>query len=306
MDPRFPHALRGIGLMVLATATFGFLDSTSKYLSDHYPAPAVVWQRFVLQTLVMMAIFMPGMGLSLVKTGSFGLQVLRGLCLACSSVAFVIALRYMHLAVVTSIVFIAPILVALAGAPLLGERAGLRTWLALAGGFTGVLLIVRPGGAAFGWHVFLPLFCALGVATYQLLTRKLAGHANPITMLFYPGVIAIVLIPIAFPGDFVVLPKALPHALALVAIGILGAVGHFLLIRAHAHAPATLLSPFGYTQLVVALLLGWLLFGQLPDGLALAGIALIAASGLGLVLASRPPRPRPPASPPSASVGGPG
>src|SRR6185503_5886321 len=108
MDARFPHALRGIALMVLATTTFGCLDSTSKYLTEHYPAPAIVWTRFVLQTLVMMAVFMPRMGLALVKTTSPGLQVLRGLCLALSSVVFVISLRHMHLAVVTSIVLLAP------------------------------------------------------------------------------------------------------------------------------------------------------------------------------------------------------
>src|SRR5437868_7529636 len=108
MDARFPHALRGIGLMILATTVFGCLDATSKYLSQSYPAPAVVWQRFLLQTLVMMAVFMPRMGLSLAKTTSPGLQVLRGFCLALSSVLFVTSLRYMHLAVVTSIVFLAP------------------------------------------------------------------------------------------------------------------------------------------------------------------------------------------------------
>ena len=273
--------------MILATTVFGCLDATSKYLSEHYPAPAVVWQRFVLQTLAMMAVFMPGMGLSLVRTASFRLQVLRALCLACSSVMFVIALRYMHLAVVTSIVFIAPILVALAGAPLLGERVALRTWIALAGGFTGVLLIVRPGGPAFGWYMALPIACAILVSGYQILTRKLAGRANPITMLFYPGLIAVVLMPLAFPGSFFVFPTELVHGVAFAGIGLMGAVGHFLLIRAHAHAPASLLAPFGYAQLVVALILGWLLFGQVPDGIGLTGIGLIAASGLGLVLASR-------------------
>jgi len=287
VDARFPHLLRGIGLMVLATTTFACLDSGSKYLSEHYPAPAIVWQRFMLQTIVMMAVFMPRMGLSLAKTSSPGLQVLRGLCLAGSSVSFVIALRYMHLAVVTSIVFVAPILVALIGGRLLGERVSLRTWLALAGGFTGVLLIVRPGGPGFGWYVALPLVCACGVAGYQILTRKLAGRDDPITTLFYPGLLAIVLIPLAFPGDFLVLPTELPHAAALLAVGVLGAGGHFLLIRAHADAPATVLAPFGYSQLLGALFLGWLLFDQMPDGTALAGIALIAASGVGLVLASR-------------------
>ena len=146
--------------MLLATACFGCLDTLSKYLVAHYPAAALVWLRYVLQTLVMMAIFLPRMGLRLVRTSSPGLQFVRGLTLVVSSVVFVIALLHMQIAEVASIVFLAPIIVALAGGPLLGERVSARTWLALAGGFTGVLLIIRPGGGAFTWWALLPLACA--------------------------------------------------------------------------------------------------------------------------------------------------
>ena len=287
MDARHPHALRGIGLMVLATFCFGCLDTMSKYLVAYYPASALVWLRYVMQTLVMMAIFLPRMGLRLVRTSSPGVQVLRSLMLVFSSVIFVVALNHMQIAEVASIVFLAPIIVALAGGPLLGERVSLRTWCALAGGFAGVLLIIRPGGDAFTWWALLPLCCAFFFAGYQLLTRKLAGRDDPITTLFYPGAMAIFAIPPVFPGSISGLPAVPLHAAMLAGIGILGAVGHFLLIRAHGLAPATLLSPFGYTQLLVVLVLGWLVFGQLPDGIALSGIALIAGSGLGLILASR-------------------
>jgi drug/metabolite transporter (DMT)-like permease len=274
--------------MLLATACFGCLDTLSKYLVAYYPASALVWIRYVLQTVVMAAIFLPRMGSRLVRTTSPGVQLVRGLMLVFSSVVFVVALNYMQIAEVASIVFLAPIIVALVGGPLLGERVPPRTWLALAGGFTGVLLIIRPGGAAFTLWALLPLGCAFMFAGYQILTRKLAGHDDPITTLFYPGLIAVLVVPPVFPGTFTV-PTVPLHAAAIVAIGILGAVGHFLLIRAHGLAPATLLSPFGYTQLLVVLTLGWLVFGQLPDGIALTGIALIAGSGLGLVLASRRP-----------------
>jgi drug/metabolite transporter (DMT)-like permease len=276
--------------MLLATCCFGCLDTLSKYLVVHYPAASIVWLRYVLQTLVMLAIFLPRMGLRLVRTASPGLQLVRGVMVILSSVVFVVALLHMPIAEVASIVFLAPIIVALAGGPLLGERVHARTWLALVGGFTGVLLIIRPGGGAFTWWALLPLACAFMFAGYQLLTRKLAGHDDPITMLFVPGLIACFLVPPIFPGAFEV-PTVPLHAGMLVTIGILGAVGHFMLIRAHALAPATLLAPFGYTQILVVLTLGWLVFDQLPDGIALAGIALIAASGLGLILASRRPAP---------------
>ena len=276
--------------MLLATGCFGCLDTLSKYLVAYYPAAALVWVRYVLQTLVMTAIFLPRMGRALVRTTAPGVQILRGLMLVFSSVLFVVALNYMQIAEVASIVFLAPIIVALAGGPLLGERVPARTWFALAGGFTGVLLIIRPGGSAFTWWALLPLGCAFMFAGYQILTRRLAGHDDPITTLFYPGLIACVAIPPAFPGFFV-LPTVPLHAAMVAAIGVLGAVGHFLLIRAHSHAPATLLAPFGYTQLLVVLVLGFFAFGQLPDGIALTGIALIAGSGLFLILANRRPAP---------------
>jgi drug/metabolite transporter (DMT)-like permease len=272
--------------MLLATACFGCLDTLSKFLVAHYPASALVWLRYVMQTLVMMAIFLPRMGMALVRTAHPVLQLLRGLMLVLSSVVFVVALSHMKIAEVASIVFLAPIIVALAGGPLLGERVGTRTWLALAGGFSGVLLIIRPGGDAFTWWAVLPLACAFMFAGYQILTRKLAGHDSPIATLFFPGLVACVVIPPVFPGAFT-LPDVPLHAAMLVAIGVLGAIGHFFLIRAHSMAPATLLAPFGYSQLVVVMVLGFLAFGELPDGIALAGIALIAASGLGLVLAGR-------------------
>jgi drug/metabolite transporter (DMT)-like permease len=273
--------------MLLATGCFGCLDTISKYLVAYYPASALVWLRYVLQTLVMMAIFLPRMGLRLVRTTSPRVQVLRGVMLVLSSVVFVVALNHMQIAEVASIVFLAPVIVALAGGPLLGERVSTRTWFALAAGFTGVLLIIRPGGNAFTWWALLPLGCAFLFAGYQILTRKLAGHDDPITTLFYPGLIAVLAIPPVFPGALSSVPAVPLHAALLAAVGILGAVGHFLLIRAHALAPATLLAPFGYTQLLVVLILGWLVFGQLPDGIALAGIILVAGSGLGLIIASR-------------------
>ncbi|OAI50878.1 hypothetical protein AYO46_09195 [Betaproteobacteria bacterium SCGC AG-212-J23] len=287
MDARYPHAVRGILLILLACCCFGCLDTMSKVLVAHYPASALVWLRYVLQTLVMAAIFLPRMGSRLVRTSSPGLQILRGLMLVLSSVAFVVALRYMPIAAVSSIVFLAPVIVAVAGGPLLGERVGARTWIALAGGFTGVMLIIRPGGSAFTWWAFLPLGCAFMFAGYQILTRRLAGHDDPITTLFYPGLVAVLVIPPVFPGSVTGLPSVPLHLAILIVIGILGAVGHFLLIRAHAHAPATLLAPFGYTQLLVILILGFAVFGEIPDGLAMTGIVLIASAGLALILASR-------------------
>ena len=274
--------------MVLAVSTFTCLDTTSKYLSQYYPVPGIVWARYLVQMVLMIVVLGPRMGLGLVRTTNLRLQSIRGIVLAASSLVFLSALSLMPLAEAASIAFMTPIIVAVLAVPVLGERVDARTWLALAGGFSGVLLIIRPGGDAFTWWALLPLACAFLFAFYQILTRKLAGHDDPITTLFYPGLIACFVVPPVFPG-WLTVPTVPLHAAMLVAVGILGAVGHFLLIRAHGLAPATLLAPFGYAQLVVVMVLGFLLFGELPDGIALAGIALIAGSGLGLILASRRP-----------------
>jgi drug/metabolite transporter (DMT)-like permease len=284
---RYPHAVRGIGLLVLGTTAFGCLDTFSKILVAYYPAPALVWLRFVLQTLVMAVIFVPRMGRGLVRTTSLRLQLVRGVFLISSSILYVLALGHMQIAEASAITFLAPVIVALAGGWLLGERVHVRTWFAVAGGFTGVLLIIQPGGAGFTWYYLLPLGCAFSMAGYQLLTRKIAGRDDPITTLFFPGLVACLALPAVFPGSAFDVPAQPLHLAMLVASGVLGAVGHFFFIRAHDHAPATLLAPFGYAQLVVVTILGLVVFRQLPNALALGGMALVAGSGLGLVLASR-------------------
>jgi drug/metabolite transporter (DMT)-like permease len=225
--------------------------------------------------------------LDLLRTTSLRLQLVRGVFLIASSVLFVLSLGHMQIAEAAAITFLAPVIVALTGGWLLGEHVHVRTWLAVAGGFTGVLLIIQPGGAGFTWYYLLPLGCACCMAGYQLLTRKLAGRDDPITTLFYPGLIACVAVPAVFPGSAFDVPQQPLHLAMLAAAGLLGAVGHFFLIRAHHHAPATLLAPFGYSQLVVVTILGFVVFRQLPNALALGGMALVAGSGLGLVLASR-------------------
>jgi len=272
--------------MVVAVSTFTCLDTTSKYLAQHYPVPGIVFVRYIVQMLLMVVVLAPRMGLGLVRTTHLKLQVIRGVILTVSSLAFLTALAHMPLAEAASIAFMTPIIIAVLAGPVLKEKVGARTWIALAGGFTGVLLIIRPGSGFFTWVALLPLVSAFFMAFYQMLTSKLAGRDAPLTTLFYPALIGTALVPLVFPTELV-LPTTLPHAGLFVLIGILGGFGHFLLIQAHHYAPSSMLSPFMYAQLITALFLGWLVFGQLPDALAIVGMATIAASGLLLILAHR-------------------
>jgi len=276
----------GILLMVLAVSTFTCMDATSKYLSAYYPIPSIVWARYVFQFLLMAAALGPRYGMGLVRTANLRLQIVRGLILAVSSLVFLGALSRMPLPEASSIAFMAPLIIAVLAGPVLHERVERRTWLGLGAGFAGVLMIVRPGGGLFTWVALFPLCSACLMAVYQLLTRKLAGRDRALTTLFYPAIVGTVIVPLAFPFA-IVLPSQPLHLALFVAIGFMGAIGHFFLIKAYEHATASMLGPFMYSQLAMALLLGWAVFGHLPDGFSFAGMLVIAGSGLMLVLSHR-------------------
>ncbi|MBE0621140.1 MAG: DMT family transporter [Burkholderiales bacterium] len=273
------HSPRGPLLIMTAVALFVVMDTMSKYLSRFYPVPAIVWARYFFHVLLVLIILGPRLGLGLVRTRRLGVQLLRGLLLAGSTLFFVFAISQMPLAETSSITFIAPVLVTLMGAFFLKERVEAARWLAVAGGFAGVLIIIRPGGSVFTWASLLPICCATCFAGYQILTRKLANLESPYTSIFYSGLVGSVLMSFTLP--FVWLrPQSLYHAFLFVAIGIIGGLSHLILIKAYDYAPASQLAPFSYTQLIWVTLMGYLVFGHFPDHWSLIGIAVIMASGI--------------------------
>lgn len=272
--------------MVLTVSLFACLDTMSKYLAMYYPVPAIVWARNSFQLVLMLAVLGPRMGAGLVRTSNLRLQLMRGIVLIAASLLFMTALSRLPLAECTSVAFTAPLMIAALAGPLLGEEVQKRTWIALGAGFAGVLLVIRPGSVLFSWAALLPLASAVMMATYQMMTRRLAGRDAALTTLFYPAIVGTVLVPVVFPFSFVLPANAL-HLALFVGIGVVGSAGHFFLIKAFHHAPASMLGPFTYAQLVVALTLGWAVFGHLPDGYSLAGMGVIVASGLALALRHR-------------------
>lgn len=274
------HApLRAIALLVGACASFALLDSVAKYLSQTHHPLLVAWARYVFHVLVMAAIFMPRMGRALLRTRRPMLQVARGVCLGMSSVCFFSSVAYLPLAEATAIVSIAPILVSVGAVALMHERAPRGAWLSLALSFGGVLLIVRPGSALFGWAAALPLVAALFIVGYQLLTRRLAGVDNGLATLFIGALVAAVMLAVVAPGRWQ-LPENWLQAVLFVAMGAIGAFGHLLLVRAYEHGSAAALAPFGYTHSVMAVIFGLLFFGQFPDAVSLVGIVLIVSTGV--------------------------
>ncbi|MCW2268282.1 MULTISPECIES: DMT family transporter [Pseudomonas] len=279
--------LRGILLVVLATFLFASHDALSKYLAGFYPILWVVWARYLVHTLLMMAIFLPQSGLRVLRTRRPGLQALRALCLLGTSLLFTTALQFIPLAEATAVNFLAPLLVTALSLPLLGEKVTRGQWVAVLVSFVGVTVIIHPGGALFTPAVLLPFGSALCFCFYQLLTRKLSGIDSPTTSNFFTGVLNTLIMSAIVPMFWQT--PTLVHGLMAVALGTCGMTAHLFLTQAFRHAPPAMLAPFSYCQIVFAGVLGLVLFGHSPDMAGLVGIALICLSGLGAAWLQRKP-----------------
>lgn len=273
-----PSALAGILFLVVAVACFAVLDTTVKYVGATVSVVVSVWFRYAFQAVAVSAFMLPRHGGRLLHTAHPRFQVLRGLLLTAISALAFISLQYMPVGAFTAIVMTAPLVVTLLAAVLLNEKVRVLRWLLVAGGFAGTLLIVRPGGSVLGWASLLPLTLVLIYAWFQILTSHMARTENPLTMHFYTGWVGALLSSLALPLFWTVLPDAKTLGL-LILIGLMGTVGHFLLILAFARTPASTLTPFLYSQVGFAMFGGWLVFGHVPGAWELSGIALIVLCG---------------------------
>ena len=272
------QAALGITFLILATAFFAVLDTTVKYVGAFVPVLMAVWFRYVFHAVVVSAVMLPLRGRSLLQTAHPRFQVLRGaLLLAVSAISFV-ALQYMPVGEFTAIVMITPLVVTLLAALFLRERVPLLRWALVAGGFAGALLVVQPGGDVIGWASLLPLVMVFTYAWFQILTSKMARTEDPMTMHFYTGWVGALVASLALPFVWQLIPDARTFGL-LCLVGLMGTVGHFLLILAFARAPASTLTPYLYTQIGFAMLCGWVVFGHVPGSLEFAGIGMIVLCG---------------------------
>jgi drug/metabolite transporter (DMT)-like permease len=283
------HPVRGALLCVTALALFACMDTTTKYLSAHYDIPLIMAVRYLGNLLLMVVAFGPRGGRAMVQTQRTALVIVRGLCLAAASFLFGSALAHLPVADATAISFLAPILlVALAGR-FLGERVGWVGWLAVLLGFAGVLLIARPGRGLETVGVLFALGAVCANLSYQFLSRLLAGTESTVALLFYTALSGSIVYTLALPWFLDGPAPTALEALLLASLGLWGGIGHFLFTAAFRYAPASLLAPFNYTQLLWAGLLGWLVFGHIPDGVSLLGMAIIAGSGVTVALKTRRP-----------------
>lgn len=274
-------------MLLGALFLFVLLDSTAKHLGARHPVPMLVWSRYTVHFLLMVIFLAPSMRLRLVTTTRPARQIVRAICLLFTTFFAMAAFARMPLAETTAIVFAAPLLVTLLARPVLGEQIGTLRWAAVIIGFVGVLLIARPGSGLVTDGILLALAAAVCYALYQILTRQLSSTETSVTMLFYTALIGTIGMSLALPWIWTGQMPGLLDALMIASLGIFGGVGHFLLIKAFRDAPASVLSPILYVQLILATLMGWIVFGHFPDSAAFVGILTIAVAGAIIAFDSR-------------------
>lgn len=277
-----------IALMVLAVTLFAALDTTAKYLVTvvGLPVVQVVWVRFAGHVILTAAWFGPREFVSALRSARPGQQMLRGLFM-CGATGFnFAALQYLQLDQAATIFFLAPFIVAALAGPMLGEWVGWRRFLAICVGFSGVILVTRPGFGGIHWAVIFSFAATLSYALYNLWTRYLARFDSSATTQIYTPMTGLILLTPFAVGGWQDVPSAWAWLL-LASLGLSGGLGHYLLILAHARAPAPILAPFGYFNLLGAVALGFAVFGDVPSMWTLAGAAVIISSGVYLLWRER-------------------
>lgn len=265
----------GIAFILLAVVLFVAQDALGKYLSSRYPVWQVVWSRYAFHMVLMAPLILRGR--VVVRTSRPVLQLFRSFMLVGVTCLFFYSVQFMPIATANAVGFLAPLLVTALSVPLLGEKVGPRRWAAVLVGFAGVLVVIRPG-AEMDPVMILPVAMAFCFALYQISTRLLSRTDAALTTLFWTAVGGL-----AASTPMLTFGWRMPDPMGwvlLVGIGALGCVSHLMMIKAYSFAPASVLAPFTYTQLVLAIPAGFLLFGDMPDAWMVVGSLLIVGSGL--------------------------
>jgi drug/metabolite transporter (DMT)-like permease len=273
------NRLTGIGLVSLTYLVFALLDGSAKWLVGSMPVIMVVWLRFATQVVVGGAVLFPIKGMALVTTSHWRWHLVRALMFMAMTGINFWALQYLQLTVTSSIFFSVPLIIALASASFLGEKLAPGKWVAIITGFAGVLVIVRPWGADFHPAMLASVVNALLYAVFMMMTRRLAAYDSPETIQYLPAVGATIgLAPFAIAAWET--PDSWLEWTVACLMGVLGGLGHYLLALAHRYAPASVIAPFLYQQVVYMALFGYLVFGDVPSRWVWLGAAIVIGSGL--------------------------
>jgi len=277
--------LLGIGLMLASVALLPIMDGFAKAMADTFTIVQLVWARFLFQSLLIAPLALATSPRAMLRPSRLPLQVARGLGILIGTSLFFGAIRSMPIADALALLFIAPLIVTALSPLVLGEAVGVRRWSAVLVGFAGALVVLRPGLTVLQPGALLALGAGASFAGYVLLTRRLSHAAPPLVTLAITSLVGLVATSAVLPAVWVT--PTLPQLAAMLAMGTIGAGGHYLMIRAYEQAPAALLAPFGYGEIVTATIVGYYWFGDFPDGPTWLGIAILVASGVYISLRER-------------------
>jgi drug/metabolite transporter (DMT)-like permease len=275
---RADRPFKGIALVLASTVFLGTSDVTAKYLSATLPSIEIAWIRFLVFAVIMTPAMMPASPLYALQTNRLGLHLMRGAALLGSSLFFISGLRFLPIAEASATGFVAPLFVTALSIIFLGEKVGLRRWIATGVGLVGVLIILRPGTGAFHPAAFFPLVSALAWACTLIMTRMMSGTERAITTMTYSSIAGLFILSALVPFVWV---TPTWHDIAFgILIGVASTAGQWIVVLAFRYADASVLAPFSYTQLLWVSVLGFFIFGEVPDAYTITGAAFIVASGL--------------------------
>lgn len=268
----------GIAMVVLATIVFACSDVVSKALLETMSPVQASWIRSVVVLAVTLGFAWFRLRQRMLRTARPGMQVFRGTAVVLSSLSFLIGLAHLTVVDTVALNFITPILVMALAVPMLGERIGVARWVAAFVAFLGVLVIVRPGSAAFQAASLFPVLGAVLWALSSVVTRRMMGTESPEATLAWSAIVAFLVLSVIAP--FVWRPPTLREFGLAVIVGLGSSLAHGLFVFAMERARASVVAPFTYGQLIWSTALAWLAFGTIPDAWTVSGAILIVASGL--------------------------
>ena len=286
MSPTLKGMLASAGGILLLTLN----DAVSKYLTQSFPVGQVICLRQAATLIFIVPYVMLATGWGALRVVSWPGQLTRGALFVAGASMMVLGLSLLPIATVITIMFVSPTFIAALSMPMLAERVGMSRWIAILAGFAGVLIVVRPGGAAFEWALLIPVAGSFVNALRDIMTRRLARTETSIGILFWSAIIVTAASATTAVSGWQ--PVSLDAVAWFAALGVLNAGAHFLLIEGYRLAEAAVVAPVRYTGLIWAVVLGYVVWGDLPDAWVVAGAAVIVASGVYMIRSESRPRPK--------------
>ena len=265
-------------MVVIALSIAAFAGAIMKILGNQISAYQIAWFRFTGMSLILFPYLIHRYGLAALKPARPVIQMIRGLTMAGGTTAFVIGVQTVDFADAIAILYAYPFLLVIIAVLFLGEHADWSVWIGVISGFVGVLLVMRPEFEQFETGTLYIFDCAIIVSIQLALNRKLSLVSPPLVIAFAGAVIASVTLTLLLPGHWEPVPDDAWWLIGLLVFA--GTINQTLLVYAFAHADASTLAPFTYSEIISAIVFGYLFFGSLPSLLSWAGILLITAGGI--------------------------